>query len=292
MYCTKILTILVAAGSLSAATALSGESALRFTSDTVNFGPRPSGSEAHRRLRAYLQAKLKTFGVASTVDAFDASTPSGPKHMANLIARLPGKSGRTVVITGHYDTKVMPGVPFVGANDGGSSTGLLLELARVLAKQPHKDEILLVWLDGEEAIAQWSPTDSLYGSRHLAALWRRDGTAAKIKAVINVDMIGDASLELVAEQNSTEWLRRLVWNAAHELGYRKEFGTSSGAIEDDHIPFLQAGIPAVDLIDFDYGPNNRHWHTPADTVDKLSARSLEVVGRVVLETIKKLESRQ
>jgi Zn-dependent M28 family amino/carboxypeptidase len=212
--------------------------------------------------------------------------------MRNIIARLPGTSGRTVVISGHYDTKPTPGVPFVGANDGGSSTGLLLELARVLPKRLHKDEILLVWLDGEEAFAQWTATDSVYGSRHLAAKWAADGTARRIKALINVDMIGDQDLQIVEETASTVWLRELVWNTARELGFSKHFGPSRGDIGDDHVPFLEKGIPALDLIDFDYGPGNSYWHTPQDTMDKLGANSFDVVGKVVLAVIRKLEDRK
>lgn len=292
MHSAQVLAAALAFGSLLPAASFSGESALKFTAAAVSFGPRPSGSDAHRRLQAYIQSQLKAFGVAYTIDSFRASTPTGSKAMANIIARIPGASGRKIVISGHYDTKVMPGAPFVGANDGGSSTGVLLELARALARHPRKDDVLLVWLDGEEAVAQWTETDSLYGSRHLAAKWRQDGIAPKVKALINVDMVGDASLNLIAEYNSTEWLRRLIWETAREAGYGQEFGTNSGAIEDDHIPFLRAGIPAVDLIDFDYGPGNRYWHTPSDTLDKLSARSLDVIGRVLLATITKLENRK
>jgi Zn-dependent M28 family amino/carboxypeptidase len=193
-----------------------------------------------------------------------------------------------VAVTGHYDTKMMPGTYFVGANDGGSSTGFLLEMARVLSHMPHKDDIWLVWFDGEEAFVQFTETDGLYGSRHLANQWLSGGTLAKLKALINVDMIGDRDLKLENEKQSTEWLRRLVLDSAVKLGFRNYLQTDAYPILDDHIPFVKAGASAVDVIDLDYGPDNSYWHTEKDTMDKLSSESLGIVGKVVLETIGKL----
>jgi Zn-dependent M28 family amino/carboxypeptidase len=179
---------------------------------------------------------------------------------------------------------------FSGANDAGSSTGFLLEMARVLCGKPRRNEVYLVWLDGEEAIQTWTPTDSLYGSRHLAKRWQANGTVPRIKALINVDMIGDADLKVVHEWNSTPWLRKLVWDTAADSGYSQHFSVLDGAIEDDHMPFLQAGVPALDLIDFDYGPQNAWWHTEQDTIDKLSPRSFQVIGNVLLKVLAKLEN--
>jgi len=271
---------------LVSAAGVSGTSALEFTRRAVAFGPRPSGSEAIHGLQAYILTQLKTCKCQVTEDAFTPQTPKGPIAMKNIIAKFPGKSGKAVVITGHYDTKLFPGRKFVGASDGGSSTGLLLELARVLAGQTRTVDVYLVWLDGEEAVrTEWAGEDNLYGSRHLAARWSKDGTAAKIKGLINVDMIGDAHLNLKQEQNSNAKLRQLVWRSASDLGYKAYFWDQDITIEDDHIPFLKAGIPSLDLIDFDYDP----WHTDADTMDKLSAQSLEIVGIVVLDVIQRLE---
>jgi glutaminyl-peptide cyclotransferase len=271
---------------LASAAGVSGASALEFTRRAVSFGPRPSGSDANHQLQAYILAQLKTCKCQVTEDSFTAQTPKGPIAMKNIIAKFPGKSGKAEVITGHYDTKLFPGRKFVGASDGGSSTGLLLELARVLAGQPRTDDVYLVWLDGEEAVRiEWAGDDNLYGSRHLAERWSKDGTAAKIKGLINVDMIGDKHLNIKQEQNSNARLRQLVWRSASELGYKAYFPDEQITIEDDHIPFLKAGIPALDLIDFDYEP----WHTDEDTMDKLSAQSLEIVGNVVLDAIQKLE---
>jgi Zn-dependent M28 family amino/carboxypeptidase len=269
--------------------AFSGASALEFTRKTVAFGPRPSGSEAIRKLQAYIHAELKPLNCEVSDDDFRASTPLGPIPMRNIIARFPGSSGRVVAITGHYDTKAMPGTYFVGANDGGSSTGFLLEMVRVLSRTPHKNDLWLVWFDGEEAIAQWSETDGTYGSRHLASRWLSEGVLAKLKALINVDMIGDRDLNIVNDENSSQSLRRLVWDTAAQLGFGKNFLTEPGSILDDHIPFVQSGANALDLIDFSYGPNNAYWHTEKDTMDKLSAQSLGVVGKVVVEAVRKLE---
>jgi glutaminyl-peptide cyclotransferase len=174
----------------------------------------------------------------------------------------------------------------VGANDGGSSTGLLLELARALARQTRVDDVYLVFFDGEEATREkWEGEDNLYGSRHLAAKWRKDGTLARLKALINVDMIGDKHLDIKMESNSNAKLNRLVWDTAKALGYGAFFLDESQPVDDDHMPFVQQGVPAIDLIDFDYDP----WHEDSDTMDKLSEKSLEIVGTVVLETIKRLE---
>ncbi|MGA2328733.1 MAG: M28 family peptidase [Bryobacteraceae bacterium] len=267
----------------------SGSSALAFTARAVSFGPRPPGSEPIRRLQDYIVGQLKLVRCEITVDPFTAQTPLGPVRMQNIIAHFRGTSGRAVAVTGHYDTKSMPGRSFVGANDGGSSTGFLLELARVLGARPLKDDVYLVWLDGEEALVRWSESDGIYGSRHLAARWSADGTIGRLKALINVDMIGDRDLGILREMNSSEWLRELAWSTAAELGLSSHFLKQAEAVEDDHVPFLLKGVHALDLIDFNYGPDNSYWHTDQDTMDKLSAESFQVVGAVVLEMLKKLE---
>jgi len=283
-----ILTALAAAA-LAATADFSGASALEYTRRVVEFGPRPPGSEASARLRSYLRMELSRRGCQLTEDAFTASTPLGPVRMVNLIARFAGRSGRAVVFTGHYDTKRMPGIYFVGANDGGSSTGLLVEMARVLAGRQHADDVYLVWFDGEEAIAQWSAQDGVYGSRHLAAKWAADGTLGRIKALINVDMTGDRNLGILKEGYSSRALQELVWNVARRLGYGRHFLDYGSLVEDDHVAFVRRGVNAVNLIDFEYGPSNSYWHTEQVTLDKLSARSFQVVGDVLLEVLRELE---
>ena len=165
--------------------------------------------------------------------------------MVNLIVHMSGLSGRGVAITGHYDTKLMPSGKFVGANDGGSSAGFLLEMARTLCKAPRRNDVYLVWFDGEEAVVEWTASDSLYGSRHLAEKWQKEGTLKRLKALINVDMIGDRDLSIVRETTSDPALVRLIWQTAAELGYTKQFGNLSGPIGDDHAPFLERGVAAV-----------------------------------------------
>jgi glutaminyl-peptide cyclotransferase len=271
----------------ASAAGFSGASALQFTQQAVSFGPRPSGSEANKKLQAYILSQLKLDGCAITEDNFIGKSPiKGDIPMKNIICKFAGKSGKAIAVTGHFDTKLFPGRKFVGANDGGSSTGFLLELARVLAHQPRTDDVYVVFFDGEEATReQWEGEDNLYGSRHLANLWRKDGTLARMKAVINVDMIGDKHLDIKKETNSTASLIKLIWSTAAELGYQAYFLDEPLPTEDDHIPFLKLGAPAIDLIDFDYPP----WHTDDDTMDKLGAQSFEIVGTVILEVIHKLE---
>jgi glutaminyl-peptide cyclotransferase len=271
--------------SVSFAADFSGKDAFDLTRHVIAFGPRPSGSEANRKQQEYIVSQLKQDGCEITDDSFSAKTPRGAVAMRNLICRFPGTSGKAIVITGHYDTKLYPGRKFVGANDGGSSTGLLLEPAHALARQPRVDDVYIVLFDGEEAVGDWSETDSVYGSKHLVQRWRADGTLKKIKALINVDMIGDASLNIKQEPGGNAALTRLVWSTAADLGYSKYFVDDSQDIEDDHLPFVKAGVPAIDIIDFDYPP----WHTDDDTLDKLSAQSLEIVGKVVVEVIHRLE---
>ncbi len=287
----KIFLIVLLPALPAFAADFSGASALEFTKRVVAFGPRPSGSEANLKQQAYILSQVKLDGCTVSEDPFSAKTPKGEVAMKNIIAKFPGKSGRAIVISGHFDTKLYPaGRNFVGANDGGSSTGLLLELARALAKQPRTDDVYLVWLDGEEAVREeWAGEDNEYGSRHLADRWHKDGTLARIKALINVDMIGDKNLTIKKDPNSTPRLNQLVWSTAADLGYQKSFVNESLPMEDDHEPFLKLGVSAIDVIDFDYGLNNRFWHEDTDTIDKLSAQSLETVGKVVLEVIHRLE---
>jgi glutaminyl-peptide cyclotransferase len=266
----------------------SGSEAFGFTARVVDLGPRPDGSPAIAKLRAMIKQQLATRGCEVIPDRFTAQTPDGPVSMENIIAKFPGKSGRAIAITGHYDTKKMAN--FVGANDGGSSTGELLELAAVLQGQPRVDDIYLVFFDGEEAFHDWTDTDSLYGSRHLAEKWSADGTNRRLKALINVDMMGDKNLRLTYDANSAASVRKLIWDVGDSLGYSSAFPRSPTEIDDDHIPFVKAGVRAVDLIDFD--SQSTFWHTPKDTMDKLDPHSFEVIGDVVMKTIGELEQQK
>ena len=267
-----------------------GSAALAETRRAVSFGERPSGSDAIGHLRDWIVSQLKPLGGQLSLDSFAAQTPVGPVPMVNVVLKFPGSSGKAVAITGHYDTKRIPMVQFVGANDAGSSTGFLIEFARAISTMKHADDIYIVFFDGEEAVrTDWSETDSRYGSRHLAAQWGADGTLSRIKALINIDMIGDKDLDITNDENSSQSLRTKVWQIAASLGYGKFFRQDVGGVDDDHKPFVDAGVNAIDIIDLDYGPNGSFWHTANDTMDKLSAHSFQVVGDVVLQLVKQLE---
>ncbi len=268
---------------------IDGNHVMQYVKEVVALGPRPVGSPAHAKLEQYISAKLK--GDTVEIDTFTAKTPAGTFPINNIIAKFPGKKDGIIVVAGHYDT-AYPLKKFVGANDAGSSTALLLALAdKLRGKTLDGYSVWLLWTDGEEAFAKWTDSDSLYGARHLAQRWKQDGTAKRIKAFILVDMIGDADLDIQKETNSTPWLSELVYQAASNLGYQSHFYKFAAAIGDDHMPFLKAGIPSVDIIDLDYGYNNVFWHTPQDTVDKLSPQSLAIAGDVVLETIRLVNAR-
>ena len=264
-----------------------GARALEFTRAMVEMGPRILGSPGHAKAEAYLRSQLKGDGLEE--DAFTATTPAGPFPMRNYIAKFPGSKPGIIVLAGHYDT-LYGRNDFVGANDGASSTGLLLELARQLRGQKRDGySIWLVWLDGEEAVRQWTSNDSLYGSRHLAAKWAKDGTLRRVKAFLLADMVGDADLNIEHDASSTPWLEDVVYQAAGQLGYQAHFFARTLDMDDDHIPFAREGVPVADLIDFNYGRDNAYWHTSQDTMDKLSAKSLEMVGSVMLQTARLLD---
>jgi len=267
-----------------------GAAAFAQTKHAVSFGQRASGSANLSKLRDWIISQLKSVGGEPFTDSFDGQTPSGPVPMTNLILKFAGTSGKAIVVTGHYDTKNIPMVNFVGANDGGSSTGFLLEFARAIASAKHRDDIYVVFFDGEEALGKWTDTDSRYGSRHLAAKWLADGTLARVRALINIDMIGDKDLDLSNDDNSSQSLRAKLKSIADRLGYGKYLRSDTGAIDDDHKPFAELGANVLDIIDLDYGPNGGYWHTAEDTMDKLSVRSFQTVGDLTMALVKEIDS--
>ena len=273
----------------SSSAAFQGAHAFVYTRDAVAFGERPSGSPANLKMRQWILLQLKHLGGQISADDFTGQTPTGPVPMENIILKFPGTNGRAIAVTGHFDTKKIPMVHFVGANDGGSSTGFLLEFAQVAARMPHRSDIYVVFFDGEEAVGEWTQTDSVYGSRHLASKWASDGTLARLDALINVDMIGDKDLDVMNDGNSAQTLRDETLAIAARLGDGAFFHKDAAGIDDDHIPFAQAGVNVIDLIDFDYGPGNAYWHKASDTMDKLSAHSLQVVGDVVVGLAKEID---
>ena len=265
--------------------------AFEYTREVTAFGERYMGNENHKKLERYMLDHLK--GDQVEEDAFTADTMEGKFPVRNIIAKFPGKKDGIIAILGHYDTNYpLRNTGYVGANDGGSSTAILLEFANELrGKTRDGYSVWLVWTDGEEAVKTWSDTDSLYGTRHLAEKWEKDGTLKKIKALMVMDMIGDADLDIQRDTNSTPWLLDLIYQAATRGGYQSHFYAMQGPMEDDHLPFLKRGVPCADVIDLDYGYNNVFHHTPQDTMDKLSPKSLEIVGNTILETIRLLDQR-
>ena len=271
-----------------------GQKAYEHVAKLVSFGPHPPASEAIHRVQDYIRSQLKTFGCPTDEDDFNAQTPIGTLAMKNIVAKIPGSGRGIILLLTHYDTLRLDN--FVGAEDSGSSTGLMLEMARVLCSQPKRaDAVWIAFLDGEEAQvvtggqAQWSGADSVYGSRELAARLAVSGNLRKVKAVILADMIGQKNLEIPRESTSTRWLTELVWHTAERLGYKDIFVSREEAVSDDHGPFLSRNVPATDIID--YSGYASYWHTPQDTLDKVSPRSLAIVGHVILESVAELQKR-
>jgi len=254
----------------------------------VAFGPRPSGSAASVETRRYIIDQLRALGLETREQAFVADTPIGPVRMANVIATIPGARPERIAFASHYDTKLFRRFRFVGASDGASSTAVVLELARVLTQRKNSFSIELLLLDGEEAVnEEWRDPDNRYGSRYYVDQAQKDGTLAGLKALVLLDLVGDRHLNFRREANSTRWLTDVIWAAAKRRGYSDYFWPQETGIEDDHIPFLRAGVPAVDIIDLDYTA----WHTADDTLDAVSARSLQIVGDVILEALPQIERR-
>ncbi|MQA31341.1 MAG: M28 family peptidase [Luteitalea sp.] len=253
----------------------------------VALGPRPAGSPAIEESRSYIKQQLARASVPVREQAWDDQTPAGPVRMVNLAATIAGGSSDRLVIAGHYDTKRIREFRFVGANDGGSSTAFLLELARVLKGRRNPMTIELLFLDGEEAVVEWQGNDRTYGSRHYVSAARRDGSLATLKALVLVDMIADRDLRIKKDDNSTEWLTEVIWQAARRQKLSAHFSDERTQIEDDHLPFLQARVPAVDIIDLEYPA----WHTAGDTLDAVSARSMQVVADTLLAALPDIEAR-
>jgi Zn-dependent M28 family amino/carboxypeptidase len=275
------------ADGLAPTTRFSGERAFKDLQHLVELGPRPSGSTPLQRARECIVEQLSGAGAEIREDSFVAKTPVGEIPMTNVIAVLRGESTTVLLLAGHYETARLDGVRFVGADDGGSSAAFLLEMARVLSQGRKKFTYWLVFFDGEEALKEWSATDSLYGSRHLADKLAGEGMLNKIKALILVDMVADSHLNVLRESNSTAWLSDLVFEIARELGYAESFSGGRYPVEDDHLPFLRKGVPAVDIIDLT--PFKSYHHTAQDTIDRCSPQSLAVVGQVVMTTLRRLE---
>ena len=274
---------------------LSGARALERAGRFVGVSPRYSGTDGAKRAAEFLVAELKSIGLETELDEFEDDALGGKMVFRNVVGRIPGRGKGLIVLGSHYDTKVGIAPDFKGANDSGSSTGLLLELASVLrGGRGLGVDIEVVFFDGEECFSRYGPQDGLHGSRRFARRLQERGVTNDVRGVLVLDMIGDSNLSVRIPRNSSPGLCTAVFDAAREEGVRSKFGLFSGAMVDDHVPFLAAGMPAIDIIDFEYGSApglNDYWHTPQDTMDKLDAGSLETVGRVVIRVLNSLGNR-
>jgi len=284
---TAVLAAILAAQAIAPPPKFDSGRAWEHLRQLVAIGPRPSGSAAIEQTRKYIREQLAAAGLVPVEHAWEEQTPIDKVKMVNLTVTIPGARKERLVIAGHYDTKLYRQFRFVGASDGGSSAAFLLELARVLKGRRNPMTIELLFLDGEEArLPDWSGSDNTYGSRHYVELARRDGSLATLKAMLLVDMIGDRDLDIRRDTNSTPWLTGILWETAKRQDLDDYFIADSTRIEDDHLPFLAAGVPSVDIIDLDY----EAWHTSKDTLDACSARSLQVVGDVLLGALPQIEA--
>jgi glutaminyl-peptide cyclotransferase len=269
-----------------------GQRAFAHVAKQVSFGPRPAGSPAVALTQDYILSELKSYGCAAEVDAFSSDTPAGRISMKNILVKVPGDKPGVILLGTHYDTKRLE--KFVGADDGGSSTGVMLELARNLCSQHGRYGVWMAFFDGEEAVRpEWRDPDNCYGSREMAARFANSGDLAKIKAFLLADIVGTRTPHFKRESYSTKALVDLVWGVAKKLGYGNVFVDDPSTVEDDHQSFLKRHVPSVDVIDLDNGPNGdvSYWHTPQDSLDKISPKTLGVVGHVFLESVKQLQSK-
>lgn len=272
--------------------AFDGQRAFAEVEALVAFSPRDAGTSNGWKAAKHIFQRLEAFGVEAEMDTFVDMTPTGEKTMINVVGMIPGKKEKWIILGSHFDT--MPGIDnFQGANDSGSSTGVLLELARQMSESKIVPDIgiIFAFFDGEEGIAGYIPGDGLHGSRYMARQLLETGDHKKIKAMILLDMVGDKDLKFTIPHNSSRTLIQETLKAAHAVGHRENFTLSRTIITDDHVPFLTIGIPAIDLIDFKYGSEpglNDHWHTEADSLQNISKASLEITGNVTLQLLKQI----
>jgi Zn-dependent M28 family amino/carboxypeptidase len=282
-------------GSASAAS-VSGQAIFNLTQQLLSVAPkRYNGSPGHLAAENFIKQHFKPEAARGDfeTDQFTANTPAGPQTMRNYIAKFPGKKDGIIVLASHYETNwPLRNIAFYGANDGACTSALLIELGAYFRTHPPQGySVWLVFDDGEEAVDQWSDSDSLYGTRHLAARWYADGTLKHVKAFIVADMIGDKDLNILEEMQSTPWLRDLFLQAAVNTHHSAYVYKTQADEEDDHLPFLRRGVPSLDVIDVDYGPHTNatpdgYHHTAQDTIDKISPKSLQISADLFLETIR------
>jgi hypothetical protein len=264
-----------------------GARAYKHVVEQVAIGPHAAGTDGIRLAQQYIVGQLKSFGCPVELQDFHASsTPVGDVPMENILVKIPAANPNIILYGSHYDTKRIP--DFVGADDAGSSTGILLELARLLCARKNAETIWLAFFDGEEDFNfNWTDTDNTFGSRELAASMALSGELQRVKAMILLDMVGPANAVYKREINSTPWLTDIIWSTAGRLGYGRVFVGDRADIDDDHIAFLKRGVPSVDVIDLDVP----YWHTPQDTLDKIDPRTLAITGHVMIESLPEIEKK-
>lgn len=280
--------------SASTTAAFDGGRAYETLKKIVAVGPRPPGSPEAEKVRQIILNELASLGIESMVLPFEANTPYGPKTMVNVVGIVNGTEDGIVALSNHYDTKYLPEIRFVGANDGGSTTAWMLEMARVLGPRRDGRSIWLIWFDGEESFKEWSDTDSLYGSREFVRYLRANGTLRDLHALINVDMIGDCYLGVLRDAGAPSWLQNAIWKTAAQRGFERHFLSESVALQDDHIPFRLAGVPSINLIDYEYGgsplEHRNNWHTANDRIERVCPGSLQAIGDVIYHALPAIEA--
>ena len=300
MIAAAVIALLSIAAPISLHDAFNSQQAYAYTAQVAGFGVRWPGSPGHKKTEGLIHQVLQKDGAQIETDDFTATTPRGPVAVHNIIGKFNASADPKqdiFILAGHYDTLFRRG--FIGANDGASSTAILLAFADALAHQKTRMQIWLVWTDLEEAIHSFGGNDGLYGSRHLAQKLAADGMVSRIRGLFLLDMIGDKDLNVARETGSSGWLQNFIAQAANQLGYSRYFFQYETNIIDDHASFIQVGIPAVDVVDAEYGRMGARFdsmgefhHTNADTMDKVSQHSLEVVGRTILLTVELLDAKK
>ncbi len=264
---------------------IDGKEAYKYVEKLVEFGPRPSGSDSLKRQTEYIAAFARKAGAKVAIQEFNDLTPKGKIVFRNIVAETPGRSSDFIIVGSHYDTKLFENNKdvFVGANDGASSSGLLMEMLRVTAESPDLPpyRIRWIWFDGEECIDGYTDNDGLHGSKYYAGYLKKKGEISDCRGVIILDMIGDRDLTVAFPADSPKFLVKQFYQAADKLGYRKYFKMNEKTIIDDHNPFAEKNIPAIDVIDFNFPA----WHTKYDTIDQVAPESLKIVGNVAMNVI-------
>jgi Zn-dependent M28 family amino/carboxypeptidase len=276
--------------------AFDGARAYEHVRHLVEIGPRPPASDGIHRAQAYIIGQLKSYGCPVEEHDFHAPTALGDLAMKNVVVKLPGTSSGIILYTTHYDTVRIPN--FVGADDGGSGTGTMLELARLFCARKNSLNVWIVFFDGEEtqnnwtdaASVQWSDNNATFGSREMAAQMALSGDLKRVKAMILADMIGPANVKITRDTGSTPWLTNFIWDTAAQLGYQNTFVSENDTVGgDDHFSFIRRGVAGCDLIDFSV--RDTYWHTSQDTLDKVDPRSLAIVGEVLAATLPRFEKK-